>query len=72
VDGLSGPVDGLGGLVYGFLFFVFYLIYRGRHLNRLGKDGFTGAFVRAVVMLASVNPFCPPPKKHFVVVDMIA
>jgi hypothetical protein len=63
---------GSAGLSMDFSFFVFYLIYRGRHLNRLRKDGFTGAFVQAVVMLASVNPFCPPPKKHFVVVDMIA
>jgi hypothetical protein len=29
VDGLGGPVDGLAGLIHGFLFLFFYLIYRG-------------------------------------------
>jgi hypothetical protein len=40
VDGLDGPMDGLGGPIHGFfrLFLLFYLINRGGHLNRLGKD----------------------------------
>jgi hypothetical protein len=43
--GLAGLWMGSAGLSIDFSFFVFYLIYRGGHLNCLGKDGFTGAFV---------------------------
>ena len=39
VDGLGGPVDGLVRCVHEFYYFLFfYLIYGGRHLNRLSKS----------------------------------
>jgi len=36
--GLAGSWIGSAGLTKSFSFFVFYLIYRGRHLNSLSKS----------------------------------
>ena len=33
VSGLSGPMDGPGGLIHSFFFFFSYLIYEGRQKN---------------------------------------
>jgi hypothetical protein len=55
-------VDGLAWLIStGFLFLFFYSIYRGGHLNRLGKSLiYRDLWAEAVAKTASVNPFCPP------------
>jgi len=36
--GSTAPWVGTLGVVNGLSFFIFYLIYRGGHFNRLGKD----------------------------------
>jgi hypothetical protein len=42
--GSASPWMGSLSLSTGFPFFVFYLIFRGGHLNRLGKDRSTATF----------------------------
>jgi hypothetical protein len=45
-------------------FFFFYLIYRGGHLDRLGKCLiYRDLWIETNEMPASVNLFCPPPIK---------
>ena len=57
-----GSWMGLVGLSMVFSFhFVFYLIYRGGHLNRLGKTLiYRDLSFKVVVKTISINVFCPP------------
>jgi len=55
VYGLVGPIH-----KFIYLFFVFYFIYLGKHVNRFGKSLiYRDLSIKAVVKTASVNAFCP-------------
>jgi hypothetical protein len=64
--GGGGPWMGSAGSSMGFLFFVFYLIYRDVRLNCLSKVFiYCDVSAEADGSPASVNSFCPPQLSLF-------